>query len=132
MPTSPNILDRKLSSFSILTVYTANYISTTFIISGSEVEIEFDIRCWIKYHHVIMSRTTIDIDDPVLKEIKYINKAEGRSMGKVVSQLLAEALSARKKTKDSVHLSWIHRPMKPLVDLSDKDEIYRILDRGEK
>ena len=43
-----------------------------------------------------MARTTIDIDDPILKEIKAIQKKEGRSMGKIVSQLLAEALVQQK------------------------------------
>jgi hypothetical protein len=76
-----------------------------------------------------MSRTTIDIDDPVLKEIKAIQKAEGHTMGKVVSQLLAEALSVRKKRKLPTNLNWISRPMNPHVDISDKDEVYRILDR---
>ncbi len=70
-----------------------------------------------------MSRTTLDIDDPVLKEIKTIHRAEGRSMGRVVSQLLAEALSTRKKAKKPVHLSWISRPMNPHIDLSDKEAL---------
>jgi len=38
-------------------------------------------------------RTTIDISDPILKEIKAIHEREGRSMGSVVSELLAEALA---------------------------------------
>jgi len=43
---------------------------------------------WLSSEH-----TTIDIDDPILKEIKAIQIREGRSMGKIVSQLLAEAFS---------------------------------------
>ncbi len=76
-----------------------------------------------------MARTTIDIDDPILKEIKAIQKKEGRSMGKIVSQLLAEALVKQKASAKTPRFKWISRPMRPLVDLSDKDEIYRILDR---
>src|SRR5262249_43322054 len=48
-----------------------------------------------------MMRTTLDIDDPVLKEIKVIHEKEGRSMGSVVSQLLAEAL-----VRHSLWLIW--------------------------
>ena len=39
-----------------------------------------------------MARTTVDIDAPVLKEIKTLKKKEGRSMGEIISQLLVEAL----------------------------------------
>ena len=76
-----------------------------------------------------MARTTIDIDDPILKEIKEIQKREGRSMGKIVSQLLAEAIVKQKASAKPPKFKWISRPMRSLVDLSDKDEVYRILDR---
>lgn len=79
-----------------------------------------------------MARTTIDIDDPILKEIKAIQKREGRSMGKIVSQLLAEALIKQKTSAKTPRFKWISRPMRSRVDLSDKDEVYRILDRGSK
>lgn len=76
-----------------------------------------------------MARTTIDIDDPILNEIRAVQKREGRSMGKIVSQLLAEALNKQKTSAKQPKLKWVSRPMRSLVDLSDKDEVYRILDR---
>jgi len=79
-----------------------------------------------------MARTTIDIDDPILKEIKAIQKREGLSMGKIVSQLLAEALVKQKTSAKAPGFNWISRPMRSLVDLADKDEVYRILDRDPK
>lgn len=79
-----------------------------------------------------MARTTIDIDDPILKEVKAIQKKEGRSMGKIVSQLLAEALVKQKSSVKSPRFKWISRPMRSHVDLADKDEVYRILDRDFK
>ena len=79
-----------------------------------------------------MARTTIDIDDPILKEIKAIQKREGRSMGKIVSQLLAEALINQKASAKKSKFKWVSRPMRSLVDLADKDEVYRILDRDSK
>ncbi len=79
-----------------------------------------------------MARTTIDIDDPILKEIKAIQKREGRSMGKIVTQLLAEALVKQKTSAKTPSLKWISRPMRSHVDLTDKEEIYRILDRDPK
>ena len=79
-----------------------------------------------------MARTTIDLDDPIPKEIKGIQKREGRSMGKIVSQLLAEALVKKKSSSKTPRFKWFSRPMRSLVDLSDKDEVYRILDRDCK
>jgi len=79
-----------------------------------------------------MARTTIDIDDPILNEIRAIQKREGRSMGKVVSQLLAEALIKQKNSTNTPKFKWISRPMRSHVDLTDKEEVYRILDRDPK
>jgi hypothetical protein len=39
-------------------------------------------------------RTTLDIDVPILREVKALHESEGRSMGAIVSELLAEALGA--------------------------------------
>ena len=36
-------------------------------------------------------RTTIDIDDPILKKLKAIQARDGRSLGRLVSDLLAQA-----------------------------------------
>ena len=79
-----------------------------------------------------MSRTTINIDDPILKEIKALQKKEGRAIGKIVSQLLAEALAQRRTPAAAPQLKWISRPMHPRLDLADKDAIYIILDKDEK
>ena len=79
-----------------------------------------------------MARTTLDIDTPVLKEVKDIQKKEGVSMGKVVSKLLAEAIAQRRVPATAPKLKWESRPMGALVDLSDKDAVYGILDRNEQ
>jgi hypothetical protein len=79
-----------------------------------------------------MSRTTINIDDPILKEIKGLQKKEGRAIGKIVSQLLTEALAQRKTPGEVPKLKWISHPMHARLDLADKDAIYAILDRDEK
>ncbi|MBX9823672.1 MAG: CopG family transcriptional regulator [Xanthobacteraceae bacterium] len=73
-------------------------------------------------------RTTLDIDDPILREIKAIHEREGRSMGAVVSELLAEALAGRRPTRARPPFRWISRPMKSLVDLADKEAVYAALD----
>ena len=71
-------------------------------------------------------RTTIDIDDPILKEVKAIHEREGRSMGAVVSELLADALARRRSTRTSFR--WTSRPMNALVEVSDKEAVDAALD----
>ena len=73
-------------------------------------------------------RTTLDIDDPILKEVKAIHEREGRSMGSVVSELLADALVRRRSSRTRPSFRWTSRPMKALVDLADKDTVYAVLD----
>jgi hypothetical protein len=73
-------------------------------------------------------RTTLDIEDPILKEVRAIHEREGRSMGAVVSELLAEALARRRPSRARPSFRWTSRPMKPLVDLTDKETVYAALD----
>lgn len=73
-------------------------------------------------------RTTVDIDDPILREVKAIHEKEGRSMGAVVSELLADALARRRASRTQPAFHWTSRPMKALIDLSDKDAMYAVLD----
>jgi hypothetical protein len=75
-------------------------------------------------------RTTLDIDDPILREIKAIHQKEGRSMGAVVSELVAEAL-ARRRPRARPSFRWTARPMKAVVDLADKEAVYAALDADQ-
>jgi hypothetical protein len=77
----------------------------------------------------VIMRTTLDIDDPILREVKAIHKKEGRSMGAVISELLADALGRRRgSVTRPTRFHWTSRPMKALVDLGDKDSVYAALD----
>lgn len=73
-------------------------------------------------------RTTLDIDDPILREIRGIQDREGRSMGAVVSELLADALARRRGPRKKPPFHWTSQPMKARVDLQDKDAVYGALD----
>jgi hypothetical protein len=73
-------------------------------------------------------RTTLDIHDPILREVKAIHEREGRSIGAIVSELLAEALARRRSSRARPPFRWTSRPMKPLVDLADKDAVYAALE----
>lgn len=72
-------------------------------------------------------RTTLDIDDPILKEVEAIHEREGRSIGAVDAELLAEALALR-PSRARPPFRWVSRPMKCLVDLRDKEAVYTALD----
>jgi hypothetical protein len=74
-------------------------------------------------------RTTVDIEAPVLKELRALQKREGGTLGALVSRLLAEALSRRPRR--SVPFTWRARPMGAVVDLDDKEALHAILDRRE-
>ncbi len=76
-----------------------------------------------------MARTTLDIDAPLLKELKKLQEKEGRSLGKIVSRLLAEALARRKAAPEPRKLQWLARPMHALVVTSDKEAVYGVLDQ---
>ena len=69
-------------------------------------------------------RTTVDIDDPVLKDLKKIQQKEGKSLGRLVSDLLAQALGERKSPKASAKPArWISKAMGARVDLADHEAL---------
>ncbi|MGH8564448.1 MAG: antitoxin [Gammaproteobacteria bacterium] len=75
-------------------------------------------------------RTTIDIDTPILKEVKALQKKEGQSLGRLISDLLAQALRARKTgVGKSATPAWVSRPMGARVDLGDKEAVYAAMER---
>jgi hypothetical protein len=75
-------------------------------------------------------RTTLDLEAPVLEELKRVQLEEGVSLGKLASRLLADALDfRRKKTPHPPKLIWNTGRMGALVDLTDKDDMYRVLDQ---
>ena len=79
-----------------------------------------------------MPRTTIDIDAPILRDLKRRQKREGKSLGRLVSDLLAEALHQRKGERDGPSpFRWIARSMRAQIDLADKEAVYEVLDRHD-
>jgi hypothetical protein len=69
-------------------------------------------------------RTTVDIDGPILRELKRLQKQEGKTLGRLVSDLLAIAI-AQGKTKGTAtrEVRWISKSMDARVDLADRDAI---------
>lgn len=73
-------------------------------------------------------RTTIDIDAPILREVKALQAREGKSLGRLVSDLLARALKSDGSRAASPPGEWIAQPMGARVDLLDKEALHRALD----
>ena len=73
-------------------------------------------------------RTTVDINAPVLAELRRIQRQEKKTLGELVSELLARALGERKAATPARRFGWISRPMGARVDLADKDAVYGVLD----
>jgi hypothetical protein len=74
-------------------------------------------------------RTTVDIEDPVLKELRVMQKREGTTLGALVSRLLAQAIAERRRgAAPRPGLTWTARRMRPLVDLADKEAVYAAME----
>jgi hypothetical protein len=78
-----------------------------------------------------MPRTTIDIDAPILRDLKRLQKRERKSLGRLVSDLLAQALRQPKGGPTMPALTWTSRRMDARVNLMDKEAVQGILDRTE-
>jgi hypothetical protein len=71
-------------------------------------------------------RTTIDIDAGVLRELKRRQRKEGKTLGQLVSELLAASM--RKGDEPARRLRWKAKGMRPRVDLEDKEAVRRALE----
>ena len=77
----------------------------------------------------IMSRTTIDLDPTVLRQLKARQRREGKTLGRLVSELLSTAMQADgDEPRRPAPLAWSSRPMRALVDLEDPEALRRALD----
>jgi hypothetical protein len=74
-----------------------------------------------------MPRTTIDIDAEVLRRLKERQRQEGKTLGRLISELLLAALRNEGKS-GSREFRWASRPMGARVDLEDKETVRRALD----
>ncbi len=75
-------------------------------------------------------RTTIDIDDPILEEVKRLKEAEAKSLGELVSELLAAGLAARNRrpARNAVKFDWPVQRLEPLIDYHDKEALWAHFD----
>ena len=77
-----------------------------------------------------LPRTTLDIDTTVLDELRRRQRAQGKSLGQLASELLAHAIG---ETDDGemvrpAPLRWTTRHMGARVDLEDPEAVRAALD----
>jgi len=73
-------------------------------------------------------RTTIDLDDDVLRALKRRQRAERKTLGQLVSELLAQALATDPGA--AVDIRWTTADLRPRIDLDDKDAVWAVLDQS--
>ena len=73
-------------------------------------------------------RTTVDIDTPTLREVRALQAREGKSPGRLISDLLARALERDAGPTATPLPGWFAKPMRARVDLLDKEALHRALD----
>ncbi len=78
-------------------------------------------------------RTTIDIDDPILKEVKRLQRRTGHSLGRLISDLLARSLAEAKQAEAAAPaFRWTSAAMGARVDLRDKDALYDAMEKRRR
>ena len=73
-----------------------------------------------------MARTTLDLDDAVLRELKERRQREGKPLGVIASELLTQAMAVEPPSR--ADLEWVAQPMAVRVDLEDKDAVWAALE----
>ena len=69
-------------------------------------------------------RTTIDLDPTILSELKRRGRREGKSLGRLVSELVADGLH-QDLPPSPEPFAWTAKPMHAKVDLDDVEAVRR-------
>lgn len=74
-------------------------------------------------------RTTIDIEAPILADLKALAAREGKTLGRIASELLARALAdAQRRAPAPPPFRWTSQHMGLGVDLADRDALLDAMD----
>jgi hypothetical protein len=74
-----------------------------------------------------MRKTTLVIPDPLFRELKKRSVELGETMSNLVTEFIRRGLNEERAPEDPPPLPAFHMG-KPLVDLSNRDELFRLLD----
>jgi len=74
-------------------------------------------------------RTTVNIDDPILKDVKELQQARGVHLGQLISELLMRGLrDLQSDRSEAPRPGWTARDMGARVDIADKDALMDLLE----
>jgi hypothetical protein len=73
-----------------------------------------------------MTRTTLNLDDNVLRELKRLGRRRNMPIGELASQLLTRALA--KEQEPPIDFAWVTGKLDARVDLEDREAVQAILD----
>jgi plasmid stability protein len=77
-----------------------------------------------------MARTTLDLDQNVLRELRRRSTREGKSMGQVASELLARVVAER-TDMPAPEFAWATGDLGlPRIDLEDPEAVRRALNES--
>lgn len=79
-----------------------------------------------------MARTTMDIDGPILRDVRDLARKEKKAMGRLATELLALGLAARKKRTKPPPFKWIAKPMGARMDFTCIGEVLDALDVADR
>lgn len=78
-----------------------------------------------------MPRTTVNLDPALLRALKRRAAEEGKSLGDVISEIVAPALASNRRVPRSSRLRWHTARMGPTkIDLEDKEAVRLALANG--
>ena len=75
-----------------------------------------------------MARTTLDIDDSLLRELKKTAASQGRTLQAVVNEYLKRAAAAPAGPPFRLQLEGWRAEPRPGVDLFDRDQLFDLMD----
>jgi hypothetical protein len=78
-----------------------------------------------------MARTTLAIDDALLRELRTRAAKEGRTLQDVVNESLRRGLRAPARRTYALKLHTTSGGVRPGVDLCDRDRLFDLLDGPE-
>ena len=78
-----------------------------------------------------MRRTTLALDDDLLRQLKGKAAREGRTLQAVATELLRQGLARPERAGDyRLRLEGWRAEEQPGVDLLDRDKLFDLMDRG--
>ena len=79
-----------------------------------------------------MATATLHVDPPLVEELRALGEAEGKSVDRLASELLAEALAEyRSRPLRAIPFSWTSRPLGAQLEVAETRALYDLLDQGD-